>query len=99
MLDIIKKSIYLGLGAATITKERVEKLADELIEKGQLSKEEKAKTVKDIMDKIEKEEKEIQKKVKKTVNEALETVGVATQKDIEQLKRRLTKLEKKLAEK
>ena len=94
MLDIIKKSIYLGLGAATITKERVEKLADELIEKGQLSKEEKAKTVKDIMNKIEKEEKEIQKKVKKAVDETLETVGIATKKDIEQLKKRVTKLEK-----
>jgi polyhydroxyalkanoate synthesis regulator phasin len=45
MLDIIKKSIYLGLGAASVTKEKVESLIDELIEKGQLAKEEKSKTI------------------------------------------------------
>ena len=33
MLDIIKKSIYLGLGIASSTKEKVESLVDELIEK------------------------------------------------------------------
>ena len=99
MLDIIKKSLYLGLGAASVTKEKVEGLIDELIEKGQLTKNEKGKAVKEILDKIEKEEKEVQKRIKKTVNEALETVGAATQKDIEQLKKQLKVLEKKLAKK
>ena len=96
MLDIIKKSIYLGLGAASLTKERVEKLVDELIEKGLLVKEEKAETIKDLMDKIEKEEKEIQKKFKKAVDETLETIGAATQKDIEKLEKRIKQLEKKI---
>ena len=41
MLDIIKKSLYLGLGVASVTKERVESVVDELIEKCQLSKDEK----------------------------------------------------------
>jgi polyhydroxyalkanoate synthesis regulator phasin len=99
MLDIIKKSIYLGLGAASVTKEKVESLIDELIEKGQLAKEEKSKAIKEVMDKIEKEEKEIVKKIKTAVKEAADTVGVATQKDIDSLKKRIKELESKLDEK
>ena len=99
MLDIIKKSIYLGLGAASVTKEKVEGLLDELIKKGQLSKDEKSKAIKEIMDKVEKEEKEILKKIKTVVKEAADTVGVATQKDIDSLKKRVKELESKLAEK
>ncbi|RLD14068.1 hypothetical protein DRI50_05995 [candidate division KSB1 bacterium] len=98
MLDIIKKSIYLGLGAASLTKERVDKLVDELIEKGQVAKDDKANAVKDIMDKVEKEEKELEKRIKKTVNEAIESVGAATQNDIDELKKQLKELEEKLAE-
>ena len=99
MLDIIKKSLYLGLGVASFTKERAESMVDELIEKGQLSKDEKSKAIKDIFDKIEKEEKEVQKKIQKVVKEVLDKVGVATQKDIENLQKRIKKLEAKLAEK
>jgi polyhydroxyalkanoate synthesis regulator phasin len=99
MLDIIKKSLYLGLGVASVTKEHAESLVDELIEKGQLSKDEKSKAIKDIFDKIEKEEKEVQKKIQKVVKEVLDKVGVATQKDIENLQKRIKKLEAKLAEK
>ena len=99
MLDIIKKSLYLGLGAASLTKERAEKLVDELIEKGQLSKDEKAKAVKELLNKIEKDEKEITEKIKTVAKEAADAIGVATQNDIENLKNRVTELEKKLAQK
>ncbi len=98
MLDIIKKSIYLGIGAASLTKERVDKLVDELIEKGQIAKDDKANVVKDLMDKAEKEEKELEKRIKKTVNEAIESVGAASQNDIVELKKRVDELEQKLAE-
>ena len=99
MLDIIKKSLDLGLGVASVKKERAESMVDDLIEKGQLSKDEKSKAIKDIFDKIEKEEKEVQKKIQKVVKEVLDKVGVATQKDIENLQKRIKKLEAKLAEK
>ena len=99
MLDIIKKSIYLGLGAASVTKEKVESLIDELIEKGQLAKEEKPKIVQEILDRIEKEEKEVLEKIKIYVREAVESIGISTQEDIKKLREQIQKLEKKLSEK
>ncbi|GAB4376624.1 MAG: hypothetical protein Kow0042_23080 [Calditrichia bacterium] len=99
MLDIIKKSIYLGLGAATATKEKVETLVDELIEKGQVTREQKAGAVKDILDRIEKEEKELTDKIKSTVEKTIAEVGLPTKKDIQELKDRLEALEKKMGAK
>ncbi|HFE64878.1 MAG TPA: hypothetical protein ENK14_10770 [Caldithrix sp.] len=99
MLDIIKKSIYLGLGAATATKEKVETLVDELIEKGQVTREQKASAVKDILDRIEKEEKELSDKIKSTVEKTIAEVGLPSKKDIQELKDRLEALEKKMGSK
>jgi len=46
MLDIIKKSIYLGLGAATATKEKVDSLVEELMDKIEKEEQEVAKRIK-----------------------------------------------------
>jgi len=99
MLDIIKKSIYLGLGAATLTKEKIESLVDELIEKGQLAKNDKPKAVQDILDKIEKEEKETQKKIDDTVTKTMNKIGVVAKSDYDNLLKRVADLEKKTTNK
>jgi len=94
MLDIIKKSIYLGLGAATVTKEKIESLVDELVEKGQLAKDDKPKAVQDILDKIEKEEKEIKIKIDDTVTETMNKIGIVAKSDYDTLLKRVEELEK-----
>lgn len=94
MLDIIKKSIFLGLGIAAVTKEKVESFVDELIEKGQLAKEDKIIVVQEIVNKIEKNENEV---VNDALNRVLSSFGLATQKDIKELQESISKLEKKLA--
>ena len=99
MLDVIKKSIYLGLGIAAATKEKVENLVDELIEKGELAKEEKSSAVKEILEKLEKSEKEFKEKTGAVVNEAVKNLEFATQKDIKELKKNISDLEKKIKNK
>jgi len=99
MIDIIKKSIYLGLGTATVTKEKIETLVDELVEKGQLAKDDKSKAIQDIFDEIEKEEKEIQKKINNTVTETMNKNGIVVKSDYDTLLKRLAVLEKKTTNK
>jgi polyhydroxyalkanoate synthesis regulator phasin len=99
MLDIIKKSIYLGLGIATTTKEKVESLVDELIQKGELAKEEKSKSVQEILDKLEKSEDEFKEKTSAVVKETLNKLEYATQKDIQELKETISDLKKRISAK
>ena len=99
MLDLIKKSIYLGLGAATVTKEKIEALVDELIEKGQLSKDKKTEAVKEIFEKIEKEEKEIKTKIDNTVTETMNKIGIVAKSEYDNLLKRVEELERKITNK
>jgi polyhydroxyalkanoate synthesis regulator phasin len=95
MLDIIKKSIYLGLGFTAVTKEKVENLVDELIEKGQLARGEKPKAVQEILDEIEESKTVLKQKTNAVISETLSSLGYATQKDINEMKEKLDKFEKK----
>ncbi len=96
MKDIIQKSIYLGLGIASTTKEKVENLVDGLIEKGELTKEEKSKAVKEILAKFEKDEKEFREKTKEIVHETLNNVGFASRKEVTELKKEIAALQAKM---
>jgi len=100
MLDIIKKSIYFGLGTISATREKVEEIVDEMIEKGQLTKDQRSKAVKEILDETEKKEKELRNTIRSTINKILsEEIQVATKKDIAEINKRLADIEKKLESK
>ena len=95
MLDIIKKSIDLGVGVLNVTKEKVEKLIDELVEMGEIPLEEKSKAVKEIMKKIQHEEKEIYNKIRDEVKHAIQEIGIATKGDMKDLDEYLNGFHKK----
>jgi polyhydroxyalkanoate synthesis regulator phasin len=97
MKDIIEKSINLGFGIAATTKEKVENLVDELIAKGQLKKEEKSKTVKEVLNKLEKSENEFKEKTRAVVNETVNNFGFATKKEINNMKQTISDLQKKIS--
>ena len=95
MSDIIKNSIYLGLGIAAASKEKIEGFVDEMIKEGEVSKEEKSKVVKEILNTLEKREVELKSKTKAFINEAMSDYKSAAQKDIKKLKKLVAELEKK----
>ncbi len=97
MKDIIEKSINLGLGIAATTKEKVENLVDDLIAKGQLEKQEKAKTVQEVLSKLEKSETEFKEKTRAVVNETVNNFGFATKKEMNNLKETISDLQKKIS--
>lgn len=96
MKDIIEKSINLGLGIAAATKEKVESLVDEMIAKGQVEKQEKSTVVNEIFSKLEQSETEFKKKTIAVVKEAVDKLDYATKKDIKELKKTVSNLEKKI---
>ena len=92
MTNFIEKGIYLGLGILSMTKDRAEEIIDDLVEKGKMSKDESAKAVRDLMDRAEKEKETLEKKISNTVDESVKRMHLATQKDIEELNKKLDKI-------
>lgn len=95
MSDLIKNVVLTSLGVLSLTREKAENLAKDLIRKGELSETEEAKFVKDLMKKAEKAGGEIEEKIEKTVGKTLKKLNIPTRKDLDEIKQKLDKLSKK----
>ncbi len=95
MTDIFEKTLYLGLGIISMTKDKAEEIIDELVEKGKMSEDESAKAVKDLMNRAEKERKALDDKINESLEKAIKRMHLATRKDIEEINKKLDMLAKK----
>jgi poly(hydroxyalkanoate) granule-associated protein len=92
MSEIIKKTILAGLGVLSLTREKAEELAKDLIKRGELSETEEAKFVKDLLQQTEKSKAELERKLEKTAEAALTKLNIPTRKEFEELKARVEEM-------
>ena len=97
MIDIIKKSLEIGLGAVVVTKEKLQEITDELVVKGDLSKKEGNTIFKELVSTADKSQKKIRSMVDEQIHKAIKEVGIATKADIKALEGKIGRLEAKLA--
>ncbi|WP_409343293.1 phasin family protein [Paenibacillus sp. MBLB4367] len=95
MRDMIDKAVSLGFGIAAASKEQVEKLVDELVKKGEMTKKESPAYISELMAKGEEARNKVETMVRDRVQATLRDWKVATREDIERLERRLEALEKR----
>jgi len=83
---MLKELLYTGLGATVLLKEKVENELNTLHEKGKLSSED----VKGFIDALESkgkaQDEELKERFKQTLKEVIDELGLATKKDIEDLR-------------
>ncbi len=96
MIDSFKKALLAGIGLASVTKEKLEEIADKLIEEGKMSKEEAEKFLDELIKKSEEARNEFDIRIEKTVKHMFNRFDVAYKEDIEALQKRIDELEQKL---
>ncbi len=94
MSDMFKKMSLFGIGIVTLTQEKIEEFSQEMIKKGEISKEEGKKFVKEVLSEKEKQLKDIEEKINERVKENIKKSGVVMKSDITALERKIEKLEK-----
>lgn len=92
--DMLKKIGLFGIGVIAITQEKVEEFTKEMVEKGEMSREEGKKFVMEVLYEKDRQIKELGEKINQKVKEAVERSGAATRNDIEDIKKRLEVIEK-----
>lgn len=97
MLETLKKTIYAGIGATVISAERLNSVLGELVEKGKLSSKEAQDLASKIAEEGRREFDESSQKVGVLVDEWLRKANFAREKDLQDLKARVEKLEAALA--
>ncbi len=97
MVDVVKKAMLAGIGALSVTREKVEELVDDLIKKGELGKEERAKFVRELVEKAEARSREAKKWVDERVKVAVTKFRPAREEEVAKLCEQVSDLTKTVA--
>ena len=92
MFESLEKLMLAGLGAATMTKERAEKLFDEYARRGEAQRKSRSGFVKELMDAADKSRRDLEKMVAQRVDQAVERANLATKADLQRLEQKLAAL-------
>ncbi len=98
MIDVIKKAMLAGVGAAVLTKEKAEEALSDLVEKGKISASEAKEAAQKISDEGKEEFESAAKGVQEKFDELLAKLGRNQAERIEQLETRVSELEKRCSQ-
>lgn len=93
MKGLIKKSLMIGMGALSLTREKAEKIVRELEEKGEVTSDEAKQFVNELAERGEQERSALKKVVATELERLKNMTGIITKKDLSVFEERLKKLE------
>ena len=102
MIESLKKVGLLGIGVLSITEEKITQVVNELVEKGEMNKEEGKTLVHELLTEKKKQMQDFEEKISEDVQNAIGKSKIALKDDVSRLEDKITELEKtiqKLVEK
>ena len=85
MTNLLEKGFLAGIGLLSMTREKAQKVIDELSHEGEVQKNEVTKWVDQLADRGEEERQALRKLIRDEVKQALDEMGLATKEDIQKL--------------
>lgn len=92
MFDLMKKGMLAGLGLALKTWDEVEKMVQEVQEKGEMSEAEGRKFLDEVQKKYEEAQGKLEKRVEQSVKEFLKKTQIVTTDELKELKKEIREL-------
>jgi len=96
MLSLSKKMLLAGIGTLSLTKEKAEKIADDLIKRGEINKSEGKEFVVDLLDRAEIEKDKLIEKIKPDIEKELEKMNFASKDSVNNLEKKIDELGNKI---
>ncbi len=93
MKEQIKNTVYAGVGALFLTKEKLNELKNEFVEKGKLSREEGKQFVDELLARSEQAKDQVNLWVNQRVEERIRDLNLATAADVADLRRQVEELQ------
>lgn len=91
-----EKAFLACLGLLDLTREKAEKIVEELIKKGEIVKEKQSDSVEKLLERVKKGRSEIEKIVENATTKVMKKLDIPAKSDIERLIKKMGELEKKL---
>ncbi|MCD5323993.1 MULTISPECIES: phasin family protein [Pontibacillus] len=93
MSDLLKKGFLIGIGAALNGKEKVEKVYNEMVEKGQISPSEAKEAMREFRERGEAQNEKWNAQTEAYFREQIRDLGFVTKEEYHALEERIQKLE------
>lgn len=97
MLELLKKTVFAGIGAAVTTKERVEAMLEEMVEQGKLTRDEAARMAEKIAEDGKEEFERTKQEVTDNLSRMFKKEQLVRQEEFRKLELRVSILEEKEA--
>ncbi len=97
MIDLIKKAVLTGVGIASLTKDKIEDLANELVDKGKMSEQEGEKLVQEMLSRADESRESMKSQTENLVKKTIAKMQLARIEDIEVLKAEIEKLREEIS--
>ena len=97
MIDLIKKAVLTGIGVASLTKDKIEDIAKELVVKGKMSEQEGEKLVQEMLNRAEESKESMKNQTESLVKSTIEKMQLARAEDIELLKGEIERLREEIS--
>jgi polyhydroxyalkanoate synthesis regulator phasin len=98
MSDLFKKAVSLGWGLTVVSKEKVEKIVNDLVTRGELAPDESKALVNRLIERGEEEQGQFKSVIHEQVDRILKELHVPTGSDVTSLEKRIAVLETRIAE-
>lgn len=94
--DLLERVFLLGIGAASLTKEKIREVVDELVKRGQLTQDQGLKLMDEVAEKARTETAGVKETVSDAYQDTLRALGLAGREQVDELERRIAVLEAKI---
>jgi len=92
MIELVKKTLLTGVGVAALTKEKIEEVAKDFVEKGKMTEQEGRDLVNDLVSRSDESRLELQKQIGEKVEMVLEKMDLAKKSVVDALKLEIAEL-------
>ncbi|WP_440956418.1 phasin family protein [Methanosarcina sp. Mfa9] len=96
MKNSIRKLGLIGAGLCAMTEEKIDALVKDLVDKGDINKEEGKKLVLDMLEESKKQKTDLEKKISEKIQETFSKADVISRKEMQELETRIATLEEEV---
>ena len=93
MKDLLKNFVYAGVGAAFLTRDKIEEVREELVKKGKLTTDEGKEFVDDLIKKSESAKDQLELWLTRQVEDRVDQLNLATTDEVADLRRKIEELQ------
>ena len=96
MFEIFKKSLFAGLGLAVVTKTKLERVLEKLVEEGKMSRDEAEKMGQELLESGEKQWTDFESRLQETVKGFLANMDIPKASDVKKLEKKMKAIDMRL---